>query len=166
MTNDLIDAGNQLKEAAFKEAMLLIQNMCVRFANFSGPETIVPADEAAYNCAKKAVEDKIRILLGAGVPMGKLRVFADEESESGVAYDIHGTFAQHDELSKFNGALVYLEPKNLEDTERLDFLEAQATPGLNWVCRESETGRGYRLHQGSGNESKTAREAIDRARNK
>ncbi len=34
------------------------------------------------------------------------------------------------------------------DTERLDWLERQGEPNaLGWVCRDSDTGRGWRLHQ-------------------
>lgn len=33
------------------------------------------------------------------------------------------------------------------DTELLDHLEAQGTPGMGWVARQSIHGRGYRLHQ-------------------
>lgn len=50
------------------------------------------------------------------------------------------------------------------DTNRLDFLESKATPPLGWLCRDSSSGRGYRLHQGSGYTATTAREAIDDAR--
>jgi hypothetical protein len=35
----------------------------------------------------------------------------------------------------------------MTDTELLDFLESQGTPGLLWVARPSTSGRGYRLHQ-------------------
>lgn len=55
---------------------------------------------------------------------------------------------------------------DLKDTERLDWLEAQATFGLRWGARSSTTGRGYRLHQDPHPEvgtHKTAREAIDAA---
>lgn len=47
------------------------------------------------------------------------------------------------------------------DTELLDFIEERGTPGFQWLCRESLTGRGYRLHQTRDCDGfKTAREAI------
>lgn len=54
------------------------------------------------------------------------------------------------------------------DTERLDFIERQSQPGSRWACRQSTTGRGFRLHNESyefdaqGNPTHpTARDAID-----
>jgi hypothetical protein len=50
------------------------------------------------------------------------------------------------------------------DAERLEWLEAQATPRMKWCARPSTTGRGFRLHQDPmiGTHA-TAREAIDAA---
>lgn len=54
-----------------------------------------------------------------------------------------------------------------KDKERLDWVELQ-TNGLVWIARQSETGRGFRLHNERPQHSPmpfgyTAREAIDRA---
>jgi hypothetical protein len=46
------------------------------------------------------------------------------------------------------------------DTARLDFLESRSN-GDDWVARESETGRGYRLHNSSRQGYATARAALD-----
>lgn len=52
------------------------------------------------------------------------------------------------------------------DTELLDFLEKKGN-GMEWICRRSQTGRGYRLHTVTkgdfNNGSKTPREAIKKA---
>lgn len=45
-----------------------------------------------------------------------------------------------------------------EDSRILDFIDSQ--PGFKWLARQSSTGRGYRIHQGSDGVYKTAREAI------
>lgn len=50
------------------------------------------------------------------------------------------------------------------DTERLDWLEARSTPKLGWIARQSNMGRGYRLHQDQFAQWPTARAAIDAAR--
>lgn len=49
------------------------------------------------------------------------------------------------------------------DTVRMNWIEGQATDGLGWQARQSATGRGFRLHQGSEPGAVTAREAIDLA---
>lgn len=49
---------------------------------------------------------------------------------------------------------------NITDSQLLDFLESEATPGLRWIARSSTTGRGYRLHQHDGLGSSTVRGAI------
>ena len=48
-----------------------------------------------------------------------------------------------------------------KDKERLDWLDQRGTLDLNWVARESSTGRGYRLHQTHQLGHATTREAID-----
>lgn len=52
----------------------------------------------------------------------------------------------------------------LKDKERLDWIENQSN-GDDWIARDSTTGRGFRLHNTTGNVEKTAREAIDVAMN-
>ena len=57
----------------------------------------------------------------------------------------------------------------MTDKERLDFLESQTLPARKIACRESVTGRGWRLHEISKREASnfeieafdTVREAID-----
>lgn len=51
------------------------------------------------------------------------------------------------------------------DTEMLDWLQNNARGyGVGWICRDSVTGRGLRLHETSLKEaSDTVREAIKRA---
>lgn len=53
----------------------------------------------------------------------------------------------------------------ITDTERLDWLQAQAIGyGNGWLARESTTGRGFRLHETEHEDAKpTVREAIDAA---
>lgn len=55
---------------------------------------------------------------------------------------------------------------NTNDTELLDWLEKQGGD-MEWICRPSQTGRGYRLHtfpKGDfSNGSKTPRDAIAKA---
>jgi hypothetical protein len=49
----------------------------------------------------------------------------------------------------------------LRDAERLNWLNSK---GANWICRDSTTGRGWRLHQTSREDvSATVRDAIDNA---
>lgn len=58
-----------------------------------------------------------------------------------------------------------------KDRERLDWLDAQTSfceQGTGWIARDSTTGRGYQLHETSGEwngikPSNTVREAIDAA---
>lgn len=50
-----------------------------------------------------------------------------------------------------------------KDKERLDWLEKQSS-GDPWIARQSESGRGFRLHNTlRDGASPTAREAIDAA---
>lgn len=49
------------------------------------------------------------------------------------------------------------------DAARLNWIESKGWPLMGWTCRDSVTGRGYRLHQGAQYLSMTAREAIDAA---
>jgi hypothetical protein len=51
------------------------------------------------------------------------------------------------------------------DTARLDWLQSQTKGyGGGWICRNSTGGRGMRLHETSGDQTRsTAREAIDYA---
>jgi len=55
-----------------------------------------------------------------------------------------------------------------EDMKRLDWLESQSKPGLQWIARHSIMNRGYRLHQDDATTNKpmfpTARQALDAAR--
>lgn len=55
--------------------------------------------------------------------------------------------------------------KNITDEDMLDWLEKNARGyGNGWVCRDSTTGRGLRLHETSGSDAKpTVREAIEDA---
>ncbi len=48
----------------------------------------------------------------------------------------------------------------MDDADLLNFLDEQATKGLTWIARESDTGRGYRLHQHDGLGSENVRDAI------
>lgn len=48
------------------------------------------------------------------------------------------------------------------DTERLDWIERQTNMDA-WTARQSESGRGFRLHNTNRSKFKTAREAIDAA---
>lgn len=51
-----------------------------------------------------------------------------------------------------------------EDRERLDWMEAHGN-GQPWIARQSDTGRGFRLHNSTRTGgSDTVREAIDKAR--
>ena len=57
----------------------------------------------------------------------------------------------------------------MTDTERLDWLTEQGKKwGVSWIARNSNTGRGYRLHQNpttrvGENHGLTPRDAIDAA---
>jgi len=50
----------------------------------------------------------------------------------------------------------------MTDKERFDFLEKHKNGyGNGWVCRESTTGRGLRIHETSNINLHTIRDAID-----
>lgn len=55
-----------------------------------------------------------------------------------------------------------MEKRKFTDTEMLDWLQKNTRGyGLGWVCRDSSTGRGLRLHGTSAPEAKpTVRDAI------
>lgn len=77
-------------------------------------------------------------------------------------------FISPEEMERIRQEIADAELSALrEDRARLDFLESQGD-GSAWVARQSETGRGYRLHNTSRGENQgarpTVREAIDAAR--
>ncbi len=53
--------------------------------------------------------------------------------------------------------------KQMTDTDRLDFLQDHMKGyGYGWICRDSDSGRGLRLHETSHNEAVwDIRKAID-----
>lgn len=62
----------------------------------------------------------------------------------------------------------------MTDTQLLNWIESQGTPGMKWIARRSTTGRGFRLHQSPDREAlawgahccgDTLREAIEVAFN-
>ena len=56
------------------------------------------------------------------------------------------------------------EWNRMRDTERLDWLQAQSKGyGNGWVCRNSISGRGMRLHETGGEAAGDVRAAIDAA---
>ena len=89
----------------------------------------------------------------------ELQEFSDDPEELASAVSVH----------RFEIVNLRCKLKRaIEDTRRLNWIEDKAVGyGKGWICRNSTTGRGFRVHETSNPDARhDLRDAIDRARDR